>query len=992
MKTLLQHFFKPKWQHRDPQVRKQAIAALPAEEAELLAELARRDAVGEVRLTALRRLSDLALYAERARQDTEATVREFAQQRLRQLLEGGRTDSPTLAVRLSFVRTQSNDANLLEYLALQAQETELRALAIAQVNREATLVEAATRDPVHANRVAALARIQQPTALERVAKLMRTQDKQLYRHARDRLDALQATAAGQAQQQAEAQRLCERLESLGRSGRWEQESALQRAWHEQWQALNCTDTVMATRYYAAYQAYTQAYTRHCQERDARAGALIPIRTAKKEAYAALQAWVQTLPAVLEQSASVAEMLAAHTAHWQALATLPDDEEQVWQAQFHSWLQALQSRLAQAQQREIWQADHAAWQRQGQHLRHHATVLSETALQHWEAQAKKLRAQMPADLIFEGLEDQLAALRAKQQQQTQLRTQLLTDLPQQLDQLAQLLADGTLTQADKLHDSIRKQLQQLQQLGVGDKPLQAIQKQLHTLEPELRQLDAWRAWATDTVRERLIQDMQALVGNPMPPEALAKRVHELQAEWKKLSYSQGAQTLWTQFHEAAQQAYAPCQAHFAAQAARRQAAAETRAEFCDRLDLFIETTDWRQADWAAILEFSRECRNLWPTLGDTEREAHRKLQRRFQALLDKLLAPLEAERAQNLQFRRKLIGQTQALLNQNDIRASVSACRRLQQQWRVTVPGKREVEQQLWNQFRQACDAVFARRDQAAAERQAALASQQAARAAVITALSELTTTATPSQLLEAEAQAHHLDNQWAELPVVEDATGAATLDAQYRQAQTAWQQRLHELMLQRQAQRWQHWAELAASARQLETGLETPPDTDTLTAWQAHWEAQQAALEDLPARHAWTARITPTLAALQADAAQQAALAAQLRAQQAAALETLLRLEIAVGCESPPEYREARMQYQMTRLSRGFGLHQAPDDPETLLRTAHLLAVLPTELATDLAQRLATALQHWLTQTAVVPSRQHRHAQHRRRQPKASTSQDTSDA
>lgn len=980
MKTLLQHLFKPKWQHRDPQVRKQAILALPAEETELLTALARRDTVGAVRLTALRRLSDLALYAERAQQDDDAEVREFAQQRLRQLLEGGRADGPVLAERLAFVRTGHPDAGLLEYLAVQAQETELRALAIARVSREATLVEAATRDATHANRMAALSRIQQPAALERVAKLMRTQDKQLYRQARERLDALQATAVGVAQQQAQALRLCERLESLGRSGRWEQDSALLRAWHEQWQALNCTDSALTTRYYTAYQAYTQAYAHHCQERDARAGALIPVRQAKKEAYAALQAWAQALPNPLDDRAAVAAALDAQVAHWQSLAVLPDDEETVWQAQFQSWLHAVQTRLAQAQQRESWQAEHAAWQRQTQHLLSHHTLLGETAIQQWEAQAKQLRTRLPAGLEFAGLEDKLDALRAKQQQQAQLRTQLLTELPTQLDQLAQLLTAGSLTQADRLHEQLRKQLQQLQALGVGDKALQAIQKQFNALEPELRQLDAWRAWATDTVRERLIQDMQALIGQPLSPEALAKQVHALQTEWKKLPHSQGAQTLWSQFHVAAQQAYAPCQTHFAAQAAQRQAAATARSEFCDRLELFIDTTDWSQVDWAAILDFSRECRQHWPSLGDTEREAHRKLQRRFLSLLDRLLAPLEAERTQNLQLRRKLIGQAHALLQQDDLRASITACRRLQQQWRVTVPGKRELEQQLWNQFRQACDAVFARRDQWVAERQAALASQQAAREAVIQALQTLATTTTLATLAEAQVQVQTLEGQWAELPAVGEAERAAQLDGQYRQAQGTWQQCQHQLLEQRRALSWQHWVDLAAQARRLETALEAEImlDPEALAAWRTYWDGQLAALDAPAAQREFAARIHPTWTAWQAGIEQRTQRADQLRQQADTALETLLRLEIAVGSESPPDYRSARMQHQMQRLSRG--LHQTPDDPETLLRAACLTAVLPAALAAELAQRLTAALQHWLTQTASPPPQQTRQ---RRRPPQA---------
>ncbi len=965
MKTLFQHFFKPKWQHRDPNVRKQAVQSLPLEESALIIELARSDLSSDVRLAALRRITDLALYAERIQQDSDVTVRDFAGQRLRQWLAGGREDGPVLAARLGFVQA-CDDAALLEYLALQAQETELRALAIAKISRESVLVEVVLHDTAHTNRLLALTRVQQPNALERIAKHARTQDKQVHRQARDRLKGLQVAEADQAHLQAEAIRLCERLESLGASGRWEQETALLRAWHEQWQALACAEPALTERYFTAYQRFTQIHAHYCQQRDAGAAALVPLREAKREHVLSCETWARELPAVIDDPAVLSSELTARLAAWQALDKLPVDEENHWQAQITAWQQAVQARLNTAQQLHAWQSAQAAWQYSYTRLLGLA-ALTDAAVHAWETEGKQLRNHTPDGYELPELDAPLATLRARQEQQAHTRTRLLAEIPTHLDHLEQALASGVSIQADKAHDVAKQALHQFHLLGGSEAQIHAAQKRLHALEPELHQLDAWRAWATDTVRERLIQDMEALVSSTEHPEVLAKQIHELQDQWKKLPRSQGAQTLWTRFHEAAQQAYAPCQAHFAAQTLVRQQHAEAKLGLCDRLAFLLETADWTTCDWSALQDFGRELRELWHELGPVEREQQRSLQTRFEALLTQLYAPLAAERAHNLQSRRKLIAQVQALLKIDDLRASTSECRRLQQQWRITVPGKRSEEQKLWEQFRQACDAVFARRSQAQAERQAALDSQRVAREQIISQLEQLSAVTDMAQRAEAQAQAQALEFQWVELPPLTDNNLMNTLRSQYEQAQVAWQRQAQVLNQQQQGQRWQQWADRAATARRLESLLTTslPPEPALLEAWQAAWDALPD-LEEPTAQQAFQHRVAATLTALHADETTRQARCQALEAECLAGQERVLRLEIATGVESPEELRAARMAYQMARLTQNFGhgADTSPESPETLARAAYLQALLPMTMAETLAGRIDTALQAWLAQQA----------------------------
>jgi len=75
-------------------------------------------------------------------------------------------------------------------------------------------------------------------------------------------------------------------------------------------------------------------------------------------------------------------------------------------------------------------------------------------------------------------------------------------------------------------------------------------------------------------------------------------------------------------------------------------------------------------------------------------------------------------------------------------------------------------------------------------------------------------------------------------------------------------------------------------------------------------------------------------------------------------------LEILAGVDSPPEVKEARMAYQVKRLSeamKGGNLDGEPADKtaelQTIERTWYLIGAIPAEAAHKLEQRFQQALQ-----------------------------------
>lgn len=201
---------KPRWQAKEPDVRRAGVAE--DDDAELVANLsriAREDSDAGVRSAALKRLADPALTQRIAHEDTDAGVRADARRLWFDLLAGthARAPSPPECARL--LRAQ-DDAALIEHVARAATDAALRGSALSRVTRVALLADRATSDPSPELRRAALERIEDAALLERLAERTRKTDKRISRLARERADAVRIAKGDATVADSVARGLCER--------------------------------------------------------------------------------------------------------------------------------------------------------------------------------------------------------------------------------------------------------------------------------------------------------------------------------------------------------------------------------------------------------------------------------------------------------------------------------------------------------------------------------------------------------------------------------------------------------------------------------------------------------------------------------------------------------------------------------------------------------------------------------------------------------------
>jgi hypothetical protein len=102
------------------------------------------------------------------------------------------------------------------------------------------------------------------------------------------------------------------------------------------------------------------------------------------------------------------------------------------------------------------------------------------------------------------------------------------------------------------------------------------------------------------------------------------------------------------------------------------------------------------------------RQAFRELGPVDRKQERKSQKALDKVCDRIYAHLEQEYARNVEGKKALIAEAQALAGQDDLRQAIDRAKALQREWKDLGPTPQRVDRGLWKDFRGACDAVFAR--------------------------------------------------------------------------------------------------------------------------------------------------------------------------------------------------------------------------------------------------------------------------------------------
>ncbi len=918
----LDRFFKPRWQHAKPEVRKQALLALSPqnpEDMKILLRLAEHDVDPDVRRSAVKRVSDLAFLRRRTNEDNDAGVREVASARYRQLLAGG-AEGADINVRLAELAL-CDDESVLAFVARRGREPELRIAALNRLDAEAVLEDAALNDDAARVRLAAVQRLRAPATLERVSRLARDKDRKVAKLAREALEELQRRQAAEEQARAQRVALCEEMEALAEAPWRHGYNGEKLRLENRWQAVPlAADEALAARFEAARRRVEQRIQEQANRPEPEP--VVVETPSAPQAAPDVNAWLDELQAQPEPDPARLATLEQRLA--EAVAAEPADANEA--AAYRQALRVLRGYVEAAQrylahEGELAEALNAA---------HTADVNDDAALR---AAAQDLRRvlertawdlPLPLPALLGQAAAELDAVEEQRERLNAQRAQQLAKLEETLAALDQQLGGGHLKEAQRL---LARAQRALEQLPARDQ--ERLERRLKKYAGRVRELQDWRRFATLPKQEELCRRMEALIDVDLEPPVRAERIRALQEEWKATggSASPEAQRLWERFRQAADKAFEPCKAYFEEQARFKQLNLEQRERISAQLEQFMASADWDRLELAALEAIRAQARKEWVAAAPVDRRAGQAVEERFEGMMAALTERIRAKQDVIRQRKEALVEQARALTTLEDFRAAAQQAKELQAQWKAAGTAPAGVERRLWKEFRAACDRVFERRDELRnlqeQERQASVARAQALCEEAEALLGRLDeTTEALRERLQALRQA--LDGLDA-LP--RDA--ARSFGARLDRVEQALSARDRDQELQRWREEFANVERRAALCARLEERVLTAPAEARalVEAAQQQWQELPPAPAEL--RPALQARWERLVAAADAGFG-----AEELAHNRARRHELCVRAEILAGVDSPPEDRGLRMDLQVRRLAQGMaeGVRERPEVEARRLR------------------------------------------------------------
>lgn len=610
----------------------------------------------------------------------------------------------------------------------------LRCQALARVDDTDALLAIALGDKVARVRLAAAERL---TAAGHLEQLRRdSNDKAVQRHARDVLKALRDHE--QAQQQT-GDRIARLLEAIAQHAARAFEplydarlDSLEAGWREVAAAASAADQ---ERFAELAALARDTVARHAAQVAAREQAI----AAKQELIAACNELESTAGRLAREDLSTSAMAVAalrstQQTRWdEAAAAAPVDAPLA--ARFRKaahtldrWLAAVAESTRAGQDAA---ALFAAIDGSGEDGDATPGEPSLDALDEWQSQLDALRARIdwpaglaPAPLLADIDEALRRVAQRRRAAQADVREQV-AQMRKRRGALRRMIDEGQLRAAVRTHQWLQKRIAELPARDAAQE-----NAALAPLAEALAKLHDWYEFASVPKKTELCAGMEALVA---PTDDIATRTAEVRAlreRWNALCAADpdADPELRARFDRAAQAAFAPCAAWYDAQHRLQDENIAKRAALCDTLEATLAQPPTDAAGWRARERHERDLRAQWKALEPVRWPEARATQDRFHALVGRLRGLLAAERQRGIDARQAVIARARALATHEPVEAAITAARNLQDDWKRTGWTDPRDDRALWQDFRAAVDAVFARRD-AARDAERAAREAQAAEAA-----------------------------------------------------------------------------------------------------------------------------------------------------------------------------------------------------------------------------------------------------------------------
>ncbi len=852
-----QHILKPKWKNKSADIRLESVSS--EQDPELISsllEIARDDEDVRVRCAAIKRLHMLENILKLYAVEKDSAAKTLLEERIHQLASSTSESRPPVELRIQ-VAENTTDRDLIEHLARNAPEKELRRTALARVERQGVLGDCCINDDDTENRRYAAGRISQHTTLKRVIDALRKRDKALYTELQARLHAELLEQKDPAAVKTEALQICVALEKLALEG--EEEPARVPVLHAAWKKIaGHTDDELTAR-----------YQRICSRLSEQPPDPVPVVSET------------TAEASDEEPGKEPEQESEEQAAPDADQASQTDEELVRAADdIALYRQENPDRPHTASLKKLVNQLDKAWrqcdQKQSENLANHTAAMA--TVQELEGQIGQIKEQLGKEL------EQAQAL--------------LTKLEDELEQ-------------GKLHDALQTRAK-LQQMGKGhgkSRDWQQINRKMSGMHARLRELREWHHWSNNKIRKRLIAEMEVLPSADLHPDALLDRIKSLQKEWKDLEHSEqipgekhfaAAPWMWRKFSAAGHTAFDTVKPYLDKRSEIQSRHAQSLATFCAELEQLAQA---EPKDWTALGRGLNRGRKKLHELNSVPARQRHKLARKLKKALDAANAVIQEHYEAVEVEKMKLIRAASQLVHLAERSEAITQAKSLQSQWKDAGSLWRSREQKLWNEFRSHLDPLFSELKEEQDSLRAADEEKLTAQRDLCKALQDIL--GSKDDLATQNGKVRGLQGSWNEIRYPDRKLQKKFQDllAEYKQKLKQMEQQLAAAEHDRLWLKFSLLHELAVTGRTTKGAISKKTETKVNKTWPADSSGEEPetsldkACKDL------------------LDGKTPGPDPEAIEDMQKRARGLCIRLEFLAGLASPEEDREQRMKYQVDRLA-----------------------------------------------------------------------------
>ncbi len=254
-------------------------------------------------------------------------------------------------------------------------------------------------------------------------------------------------------------------------------------------------------------------------------------------------------------------------------------------------------------------------------------------------------------------------------------------------------------------------------ALPEKAQSQLQRSFEDVKQEVENLQDWQAYIAAPRKPALLKEVEAIIAKPLAIDEQAKLVKKLRAEWNSLGKvdSESDQALNDAFDLAIEQAFAPCREHYQQQEKARQSNLADKQKILEQLTAIAQS----EISAAELAKSLKTIQQKWTKIGKVDYKQQSKLHSQYQSLLTPLKERVNVFYLDNQEQKQKLVERAIKLSELESVDDAIEQVKQLQAQWKTVQHAGRKAESQLWSEFKQANDAIFAKRTEASkAQKQA----------------------------------------------------------------------------------------------------------------------------------------------------------------------------------------------------------------------------------------------------------------------------------